>query len=1036
VLSTFVDDHQPSDVFDVEEVPNCLIPTDAFHVFHGHLPTKRFFEDLQARSFVRAVQNLVARSCFLDSRICNEANSGISVTDLMLFLRVARLVFQLGPKHQHLLGGVLSGFETRFPSPNVDSLYRSGHVLQLPTTHKAFVAKLLNQTNTNSLTSIIPLPPTTSLSGKHAYVSIPTLVAYDLGLANAKVDPPHNAKFQRLVNSEQGQTLFVRAKLKLMAELTALNAAPSSCVPLVVLLLMWFDGWDPNGSSKGNRSPVWSGSLTLVIVNIQGRVVSVATYPFAAGPGKADHDVIFERILLDVRALQAPLDQDVQGCRWHYSRLMSQLALVCGELFCIWQDQPARRQETNLLGGNSNNHAIFGTSCYVKHLQTPIAACSLCRQATLMYLDQNNFKNALVTGCLHCTNWRFPDDPDASLYSTSISDVFPADAIAGQAYNHGGGRIDTPLLISAWREACAAVVAGQWTDATVKVYLKTLCVNDATVKTLLDQCKQHVLWQDIGNDPDNYDEPTKTYYRRKFAANPRLFLVPEPPAAWILGSLSLHVETIMHLAGGVQKTVAKFVHRYATSLGKGPALTTRLAFPIALIHKYCRVQHLPLAAYNTDKFGGWVMENFKSLCKLAPWLYHCFEDAALQKATPFVMPIKPRHKWNGKENKAYLRSRGLPTPGTMLANEAKSAVTEMFDRPEGPPEAVIPVATTVNPRDMRRLWLSCSSMFKDMMRIDHDTVTINRTEARVRAFLSEIEALDVLLQPARDKPLYLAKYNFPSLLRAVTHLQPFGNIRDLHEGGIEGEAMVKVLRPLLPKGLKDNFAHHLLRKAFRDQTVDRLLLNLELGLDETDETRYFKDIQENADEETEGWVDPNDCNWIQQDDDDDEEDSEDEHDEDPFVRMRDTLEESEDTREDEAASVEPSPLLFRRYNTLAIVESYFTLGVPISVVLTNQTGPQRMGVIVATSNEWWLLPLRIGQMQYDDDLGFTYFQVSLYPKDFQMLVRTKVDGENPKYDVQLLNYATLLPALWLEAPSPYALMMTEGDHLDANFDFV
>jgi hypothetical protein len=242
---TFGDDHDASDAFDGGEVSSCSIPNEAFLVFHGHSPTKRFFDDLQIRSFLTAAQNMVARSCFLDSRICNEANSGIAVKDLILFLRVARLVFQLGPKHQHLLGGVLSGFETRFPPPNVDSFYRSGHVLQLPTTYKAFVAKLLNQTNTNSLTSIIPIPPTTSLSGKHAYVSIPALLAYDLGLANANVDPPYNAKFQRLVNSEHGQTLFLRAKLKLMAEGTTLDAARSSFVPLVVMFMMWFDGWEP-----------------------------------------------------------------------------------------------------------------------------------------------------------------------------------------------------------------------------------------------------------------------------------------------------------------------------------------------------------------------------------------------------------------------------------------------------------------------------------------------------------------------------------------------------------------------------------------------------------------------------------------------------------------------------------------------------------------------------------------------------------------------------------------------------------------------
>ena len=129
-------------------------------------------------------------------------------------------------------------------------------------------------------------------------------------------------------------------------------------------------------------------------------------------------------------------------------------------------------------------------------------------------------------------------------------------------------------------------------------------------------------------------------------------------------------------------------------------------------------------------------------------------------------------------------------------------------------------------------------------------------------------------------------------------------------------------------------------------------------------------------------------------------------------------------------------MLFRRYSTLATVESYFTLGVPISVVVTNQVGPAKIGVMVATSNQWWLLPLRIGQVQSDDTFGFTYFQVELYPPENQILVRTKQDGAPPTYHVQLLNYATLLPALWLEAPFPYALMTMEGDYLDADYNFV
>jgi hypothetical protein len=38
--------------------------------------------------------------------------------------------------------------------------------------------------------------------------------------------------------------------------------------------------------------------------------------------------------------------------------------------------------------------------------------------------------------------------------------------------------------------------------------------------------------------------------------------------------------------------------------------------------------------------------------------------------------------------------------------------------------------------------------------------------------------------------------------------------------------------------------------------------------------------------------------------------------------------------------------------------------------------------------------------------------------------------------MELKNYVTLLPALWLQAPFPYALVTMEGDHFDAEYNFV
>ena len=181
--------------------------------------------------------------------------------------------------------------------------------------------------------------------------------------------------------------------------------------------------------------------------------------------------------------------------------------------------------------------------------------------------------------------------------------------------------------------------------------------------------------------------------------------------------------------------------------------------------------------------------------------------------------------------------------------------------------------------------------------------------------------------------------------------------------------------------------------------------------------------------------------WFQTDNNDSDtdviiDDSNEDYNDDPFEHMRHVLGDQEDTSNIQELGVEASPLLFRRYRTLATVESYFALGVPVSAVLTNRNGPQRIGVIVTTCNEWWLLPLRVGELQFDDEFGFTYFQIELYPDDEQVLVQSKFDGETSTYHVQLLNYVTLLPALWLQAPFPYALMTMEGNYLDAEYNFV
>jgi hypothetical protein len=83
-------------------------------------------------------------------------------------------------------------------------------------------------------------------------------------------------------------------------------------------LLFWLDGWDPSASSKNNRSPIHTTSVTLLCIdNLMGVLVNARTFPFACGPGKADHNVIFQALRHSLDKVQSSEDivwSDHHGC--------------------------------------------------------------------------------------------------------------------------------------------------------------------------------------------------------------------------------------------------------------------------------------------------------------------------------------------------------------------------------------------------------------------------------------------------------------------------------------------------------------------------------------------------------------------------------------------------------------------------------------------------------------------------------------------------------------------------------------------------
>ena len=69
------------------------------------------------------------------------------------------------------------------------------------------------------------------------------------------------------------------------------------------------------------------------------------------------------------------------------------------------------------------------------------------------------------------------------------------------------------------------------------------------------------------------------------------------------------------------------------------------------------------------------------------------------------------------------------------------------------------------------------------------------------------------------------------------------------------------------------------------------------------------------------------------------------------------------------------------------------LGLPISVVFIQETGREiQMGSVVGKRAEWCLYPIQLGNVQFEDKFGFTYFHVTHpHPDNLtELVIRNKM----------------------------------------------
>ena len=574
-----------------------------------------------------------------------------------------------------------------------------------------------------------------------------------------------------------------------------------------------------------------TGSMLFVDITCDDDIpFMAATQLLAVAQEKDNHSPFFE-------ALQDEISHDLQSTDGEilpvtaYSKLHGEYVTVyiCTGVFL--QDQPERRKCAGFLAGNSNIHSYFGLACNFSDLKVPFEACIDCQEALEAYVAAGQFEEEFDNDCDKCLCWSVKKLCKRGEYKQPIRTIPDlGECELGYDRQLHPRETDFGQCMDAWDLALVKHLdLCVWTESHVKQYLYLFLMSDATVNVLLDGCRR---WKEFQEALDEYspvwagDDDGRKDFLTHCRKNPGKYGRPECPAIWRLIDIGEMVETPMHLGMNAEKLMVKTSIKYCSMFARGAVMVRRFSDLLEQLQEM-RVPAFPAMKFRDDRFGGYVAENHAAMAQVYPWLSRVMEEPGMKPVPRQELPDpsqKHPREWNMTENKLWLHRRGIPCPKTITKAQLFALVQGHRMDPQCPPESIeAPGPRDEPPSTIRRLMLSAHEMFAVMFADDLcEENARHQLLALVMIFMSRFDAVDLLIHPNPSKRIHIAKYNTLGLLRCPNDFLKHRLIKNLHEGGIGGEGIVRPLRSLCPCAVRAGWTSNLL-DAFFTQSVLRTL---------------------------------------------------------------------------------------------------------------------------------------------------------------------------------------------------------------------
>ena len=230
-----------------------------------------------------------------------------------------------------------------------------------------------------------------------------------------------------------------------------------------------------------------------------------------------------------------------------------------------------------------------------------------------------------------------------------------------------------------------------------------------------------------------------------------------------------------------------------------------------------RQGELEPATCKKEKFGGWVSENFLGFCRILDWFYVLL--IRLPEETVYKDPVTEPSAWYKKENEAWLGARGFPNKGT--AAELRIQVSKLLARD---PVREIITKHICSYRHILEMLHTLKTIISTCMKLKVEEHDIINLEAFTRKFLILYDRMDKSMKAAKNgKPGWITQYNFMSLLNIPNVMRNYGSMRNLWEGGEEGEGILRSVKPEIKIGMRGNWQEWLMSNLLKIKSYETVI---------------------------------------------------------------------------------------------------------------------------------------------------------------------------------------------------------------------